>query len=118
MITSSRWLTLALALFVALIPASASAERIRDLGQFEGLRANQLTGYGVVVGLPPAVCVEESVTVHRGRGQGRLARTAARNGLSICLRHLPHHDLRLSPVTHTSARLQSCSIRESVVVET
>lgn len=40
-----------LAVFAALLPASASAERIRDLGQFEGLRANQLTGYGVVVGL-------------------------------------------------------------------
>ncbi|MFU7529357.1 flagellar basal body P-ring protein FlgI [Qipengyuania sp. ASV99] len=40
-----------LALFAALLPAGASAERIRDLGQFEGLRANQLTGYGVVVGL-------------------------------------------------------------------
>jgi len=33
------------------VPAPAHAERIRDLGQFEGLRANQLTGYGVVVGL-------------------------------------------------------------------
>lgn len=40
-----------IALIVALLPAAASAERIRDLGQFEGLRANQLTGYGVVVGL-------------------------------------------------------------------
>ncbi|MEE4152942.1 MAG: flagellar basal body P-ring protein FlgI [Erythrobacter sp.] len=39
------------ALLAAALPASASAERIRDLGQFEGLRANQLTGYGVVVGL-------------------------------------------------------------------
>lgn len=29
----------------------ASAERIKDLGQFQGLRANQLTGYGLVVGL-------------------------------------------------------------------
>lgn len=35
----------------AFMPAPAAAERIRDLGQFEGLRANQLTGYGVVVGL-------------------------------------------------------------------
>lgn len=33
------------------IPAPAHAERVRDLGQFEGLRANQLTGYGIVVGL-------------------------------------------------------------------
>ncbi|MEQ5788040.1 flagellar basal body P-ring protein FlgI [Erythrobacter sp. NFXS35] len=41
----------ALALLAALAPAPAAAERIRDLGQFEGLRANQLTGYGVVVGL-------------------------------------------------------------------
>ena len=27
------------------------AERIKDLGTFQGLRANQLTGYGIVVGL-------------------------------------------------------------------
>ena len=49
-----RWTTLLaalLAVLAALVPASASAERIRDLGQFEGLRANQLTGYGIVVGL-------------------------------------------------------------------
>jgi flagellar P-ring protein FlgI len=30
---------------------SARAERIKDMGNFQGLRANQLTGYGVVVGL-------------------------------------------------------------------
>jgi flagellar P-ring protein precursor FlgI len=29
----------------------AQAERIRDLGAFQGVRTNQLTGYGVVVGL-------------------------------------------------------------------
>lgn len=29
----------------------AHAERIKDMGQFQGLRANQLTGYGIVVGL-------------------------------------------------------------------
>ncbi|MCU0947677.1 MAG: flagellar basal body P-ring protein FlgI [Porphyrobacter sp.] len=44
------WLGL-LALIAAIVPVPAAAERIRDLGQFEGLRANQLTGYGVVVGL-------------------------------------------------------------------
>lgn len=41
-------------LFIALLlalPGPAMAERIRDLGEFEGLRSNQLTGYGVVVGL-------------------------------------------------------------------
>ena len=46
-----RCVPLLLALLAALAPAPAAAERIRDLGQFEGLRANQLTGYGVVVGL-------------------------------------------------------------------
>lgn len=51
MMSYSKWLALAVALIVALVPANAAAERIRDLGQFEGLRANQLTGYGVVVGL-------------------------------------------------------------------
>jgi flagellar P-ring protein precursor FlgI len=44
-------LYLLIALIAGQIPAPAHAERIRDLGQFEGLRANQLTGYGVVVGL-------------------------------------------------------------------
>ncbi len=43
-----HWL---LFLIAALAPLPAAAERVRDLGQFEGLRANQLTGYGVVVGL-------------------------------------------------------------------
>jgi flagellar P-ring protein precursor FlgI len=46
-----RAILLLIAALFALIPASAAAERIRDLGQFEGLRSNQLTGYGVVVGL-------------------------------------------------------------------
>ena len=40
-----------LAMLAVLMPAAALAERIRDLGEFEGLRTNQLTGYGVVVGL-------------------------------------------------------------------
>ena len=43
-----RALILCLALLFA--PA-AHAERLKDIGQFQGLRANQLTGYGVVVGL-------------------------------------------------------------------
>lgn len=41
-------LILALALLFA---APAHAERVRDLGAFQGVRSNQLTGYGVVVGL-------------------------------------------------------------------
>ncbi|TCM37357.1 P-ring protein [Novosphingobium sp. ST904] len=54
---SRRWLpTLIAALVVLLIvflaPVHAHAERVRDLGQFQGVRSNQLTGYGVVVGLP------------------------------------------------------------------
>ena len=40
-----------LVLLAALIAAPAAAERVKDLGQFESLRANQLTGYGIVVGL-------------------------------------------------------------------
>jgi flagellar P-ring protein precursor FlgI len=34
-----------------ILSAPAHAERIKDLGAFQGLRANQLTGYGIVVGL-------------------------------------------------------------------
>lgn len=44
-------ITLFLAMMVLLLPTQAHAERLRDIGSFEGQRANQLTGYGVVVGL-------------------------------------------------------------------
>jgi len=46
----TRLLT-ALCLALSLSAAPAHAERIKDLGTFQGLRANQLTGYGIVVGL-------------------------------------------------------------------
>ena len=46
---------LLLALFLALAGLAATpveAQRVRDLGAFQGVRSNQLTGYGIVVGLP------------------------------------------------------------------
>jgi flagellar P-ring protein precursor FlgI len=39
------------AAFSAMLPAAAHAERVRDLGAYQGVRSNQLTGYGIVVGL-------------------------------------------------------------------
>ncbi len=39
------------ALTLAFTAAPAQAERVRDLGEFQGVRPNQLTGYGIVVGL-------------------------------------------------------------------
>jgi flagellar P-ring protein precursor FlgI len=47
-----RLRALALALLALLAAAPAQADRIKDLGGFEGIRSNQLTGYGIVVGLP------------------------------------------------------------------
>ncbi len=48
----SRFQFLLLALStIFLAAAPAHAERIRDLGAFQGVRSNQLTGYGIVVGL-------------------------------------------------------------------
>ena len=46
-----RLLLLALAAFAGLAAAPAAAERVRDLGAFQSVRSNQLTGYGIVVGL-------------------------------------------------------------------
>jgi len=43
------WLVLLLTAFLA---TPASADRIKDLGAFQGIRTNQLAGYGIVVGLP------------------------------------------------------------------
>jgi flagellar P-ring protein precursor FlgI len=40
-----------LALVATTLPFAAHAERVRDLGAFQGVRSNQLTGYGIVVGL-------------------------------------------------------------------
>ena len=40
-----------LLILAALIAAPLQAERIKDMGSFAGLRVNQLTGYGIVVGL-------------------------------------------------------------------
>lgn len=46
------WLiAIAIVAGLQLVAPKAQAERIKDLGTFEGLRVNQLTGYGVVVGL-------------------------------------------------------------------
>ncbi|MBN8831540.1 MAG: flagellar basal body P-ring protein FlgI [Sphingomonadales bacterium] len=46
------WLAaLALVAGLQIAAPAAHAERIKDLGSFEGLRSNQLIGYGVVVGL-------------------------------------------------------------------
>jgi flagellar P-ring protein precursor FlgI len=36
---------------LTLFAAPAHGERVKDLGSFQGLRTNQLTGYGIVVGL-------------------------------------------------------------------
>ncbi|RHW18482.1 flagellar basal body P-ring protein FlgI [Sphingomonas gilva] len=45
-------LRILLTLFAALtFSTPATAERVKDLGQFQSLRSNQLTGYGIVVGL-------------------------------------------------------------------
>ena len=41
----------ALLALLCLTPSIAHADRIKDIGVFQGIRTNQLTGYGVVVGL-------------------------------------------------------------------
>jgi flagellar P-ring protein FlgI len=52
-VTKRPTLIALIALFLAsfVFASPAHAERIKDMGQFQGLRANQLTGYGIVVGL-------------------------------------------------------------------
>ena len=48
-----RLFRLILAVLAGLVVAvPAQADRIKDLGTFQGIRSNQLTGYGIVVGLP------------------------------------------------------------------
>ncbi len=49
----NRWVAGVLALVLALVPALAPAQsiRIKDLVEFDGVRGNDLVGYGLVVGL-------------------------------------------------------------------
>lgn len=65
--------------FVAalLLAQPAYAQRIKDLGEFQGIRSNQLTGYGVVVGLPGTGDDNLEYTVQSMKG------VAARFGLQL-----------------------------------
>ena len=47
----SPWLALALALAGAVTTPASAKSRIKDIVEFEGVRENQLVGYGIVVGL-------------------------------------------------------------------
>lgn len=47
----NRRLTLILALLGALVTQPAQADRIKELASIQGVRSNQLVGYGIVVGL-------------------------------------------------------------------
>lgn len=48
---SSRLIVLMMVFMLAIASGPAWADRIKDLGSFRGVRANQLIGYGLVVGL-------------------------------------------------------------------
>ena len=57
MITITRLATIVSALILTgcLAPPSADAVRIKDIGMIEGVRENQLIGYGLVVGVSVVV---------------------------------------------------------------
>lgn len=48
---SGRWLSLLSGLLLALFCGAVTADRIKDLASFQGVRDNPLIGYGLVVGL-------------------------------------------------------------------
>lgn len=64
-------------LALALAAQPAAAQRVKDLGSFQGIRSNQLTGYGVVVGLPGTGDDNLEYTVQSMKG------IAARFGLNL-----------------------------------
>ena len=50
--TKTKWtVTLAVLLALSLWTSTAGAVRIKDIATFEGVRPNQIVGYGLVVGL-------------------------------------------------------------------
>ena len=68
---------LALLAALAAVTQPAFAERIKDLGQFQGIRPNQLTGYGIVVGLAGTGDDNLEYTVQSMKG------VASRFGISL-----------------------------------
>lgn len=62
---------------LALVAVPASAERIKDIGAFAGVRPNQLVGYGIVVGLAGTGDDNLEFTVQSMKG------VAARFGLNL-----------------------------------
>jgi flagellar P-ring protein precursor FlgI len=52
MVRLPRLVLMVLTALATLAATPANADRIKDLGTFQGIRSNQLTGYGIVVGLP------------------------------------------------------------------
>ncbi|GAA4768330.1 flagellar basal body P-ring protein FlgI [Stakelama sediminis] len=67
-----------LSLMAALLIATpAMADRIKDLGEFQGVRSNQLVGYGIVVGLAGTGDDNLEYTVQSVRG------VASRMGLQL-----------------------------------
>lgn len=48
---SQRWGGLLVAIAMAAAPAAHSAKRIKEVAAIEGVRSNQLTGFGLVIGL-------------------------------------------------------------------
>jgi len=60
-------LALLIMTLLPLVPADARAERIKDIAGFEGVRENQLIGYGLVVGLDGAG--DKGLANHAGHGQ-------------------------------------------------
>ncbi|WP_188053518.1 MULTISPECIES: flagellar basal body P-ring protein FlgI [unclassified Sphingosinithalassobacter] len=71
----TRLLLALLAGLIAIQPAAA--QRVKDLGGFQGIRSNQLTGYGIVVGLPGTGDDNLEYTVQSMRG------VASRFGLQL-----------------------------------
>ena len=64
-------------LAIAFAAQPAMAQRVKDLGGFQGIRTNQLTGYGVVVGLPGTGDDNLEYTVQSMKG------VASRFGLNL-----------------------------------
>jgi len=64
-------------LAMMLMGTAVQAERIKDLGNFQGIRSNQLTGYGIVVGLAGTGDDNLEYTVQSMKG------VASRMGLAL-----------------------------------
>ncbi|MBI4849277.1 MAG: flagellar basal body P-ring protein FlgI [Nitrospirae bacterium] len=94
-----------------LLPTLVSADRIKDIASFEGVRDNQLIGYGIIIGLDGSG--DKGLTAAQG-----IVNMLNRMGLSINARDLQSKNIAAVVITATLPPFAKPGIKVDALVST